>query len=64
MRFLMDDGQEAEIAPGDFVTIAPGHDAWTVGSEPCVLLDLAGFAGHASPSREAGRQPGHGTHAH
>ena len=27
MRVVMDDGQEAEIAPGDFVTIPPGHDA-------------------------------------
>jgi quercetin dioxygenase-like cupin family protein len=29
MRIVMDDGQQAEIAPGDFVTIPPGHDAWT-----------------------------------
>ena len=23
------------------VVIEPGHDAWTVGSQPCVLYDLA-----------------------
>jgi quercetin dioxygenase-like cupin family protein len=64
MRVLMDDGQEAEIAPGDFVTIPPGHDAWTVGSEPCVMLDFAGFAYYARAGRGTGDRPGQqpGTH--
>ena len=30
------DGTEAEIGPGDVVAIAPDHDAWVVGDEPCV----------------------------
>jgi hypothetical protein len=25
----------------------PGHDAWIVGEEPCVLLDFGGLAGYA-----------------
>jgi hypothetical protein len=64
MRVVMDDGQEAEIAPGDFVTIPPGHDAWTVGSEPCVILDFVGFADYARAGREAGQRAGASTHAH
>jgi quercetin dioxygenase-like cupin family protein len=64
MRVVMDDGQEAEIAPGDFVTIPPGHDAWTVGGEACVLLDVAGFADYARPGREDRPQPGQSTHPH
>lgn len=63
MRILMDDGQEAEIAPGDYVTIPPGHDAWTVGDEPCVLLDVAGFAEYALARRGAGADA-RGTSAH
>ena len=34
------DGTERELAPGDAFFVAPGHDAWVVGDEPCVALDL------------------------
>jgi quercetin dioxygenase-like cupin family protein len=47
MRVVMDDGQEAEFGPGDVAVIPPGHDAWTVGEEPCVLIDWQGFADYA-----------------
>lgn len=40
MHIVMDDGSEGEVGPGDVVTIEPGHDAWTVGDEPCVLVDF------------------------
>jgi quercetin dioxygenase-like cupin family protein len=40
MKIVMDDGSEQEVGPGDGVFIAPGHDAWTVGDEPCVMVDL------------------------
>lgn len=43
----MDDGQEAEYGPGDFMVAPPGHDAWTVGDEPCVLIDWQGYADYA-----------------
>lgn len=36
------DGTEGEASAGDVVVIAPGHDAWTVGDEPCVLVDFTG----------------------
>jgi hypothetical protein len=27
--------------------MAPGHDAWIVGDEPCVVIDWQGFATYA-----------------
>ena len=47
MKVVMDDGEEAEFGPGDFGIIAPGHDAWIVGDEPCVVIDWQGFADYA-----------------
>ncbi len=47
MRVRMDDGAEAEVGPGDAFVIEPGHDAWVVGDEPCVLLDFSGMAEYA-----------------
>jgi quercetin dioxygenase-like cupin family protein len=64
LRVVMDDGQEAEIAPGDWVTVPPGHDAWTVGAEPCVILDVAGLHPEARPERGMGDRPGEGAAAH
>ena len=46
----MDDGTELEIGAGDVVSIPAGHDGWTVGDEPCVVLDFAGMATYAKPS--------------
>jgi len=43
-----DDGAEFNIGAGDVVVIEPGHDAWTVGDEACVLLDT-GVAAYAKP---------------
>jgi len=42
MKVLMDDGTSAEIQTGDAVDIPPGHDAWVIGNEPCVLIDFTG----------------------
>ena len=44
----MDDGTELTLTAGDVVRIEPGHDAWVVGDEPCILLDT-GVAGYAKP---------------
>ncbi len=46
----MADGEELELGPGDAHLVGPGHDAWVVGDEPCVVLDFTG-----SP-QGAGRQ--------
>lgn len=40
LRVSMDDGAEAEAGPGTIVVIEPGHDAWTVGDDPCVFIDF------------------------
>jgi uncharacterized cupin superfamily protein len=37
----MDDGTELELGPGDAHVVSPGHDAWVVGDEPCVVIDVA-----------------------
>ncbi|MFF5446112.1 cupin domain-containing protein [Streptomyces sp. NPDC012888] len=47
MKIVMDDGEESECRAGDFMQVAPGHDAWVVGDEQCVVLDWTGFADYA-----------------
>ena len=48
MGIAHSDGTEAEIGPGDVVAIAPDHDAWVVGDEPCVAVDFGGYARYAA----------------
>ena len=36
-----DHGDEREFGPGDAHVVGPGHDAWVVGDEPCVLIDFS-----------------------
>jgi hypothetical protein len=49
MHIVMDDGTEGEVGPGDAIVLSPGHDAWIVGDEPCILLDWSGSATYATP---------------
>ena len=49
MTVRADDGTEATIGAGDVFVLEPGHDAWTVGEEPCVLFDT-GIAAYAKPA--------------
>jgi quercetin dioxygenase-like cupin family protein len=49
MAIRMDGGEEAEVGPGDFMQASPGHDAWTVGDEPCVVIDWQGATNYAKP---------------
>jgi len=37
----MDDDRDYDLGPGDAHVVAPGHDAWVVGDEPCVTIDYA-----------------------
>jgi hypothetical protein len=37
----MDDGTKEEFGPGDLFHVSPGHDAWVVGDEPFVQVDIA-----------------------
>ena len=50
MTIVMDDGEEAEFGPGDFMVCPPGHDAWIVGDEACVVIDWQGSADYAKRS--------------
>lgn len=47
MVVRMDDGTEEEFGPGDVMLAAPGHDAWVVGDEACVVIDWQGFGSYA-----------------
>jgi len=50
MHVVMDDGTEGDAGPGYAIAISPGHDAWIVGDEPCVMLDWSGSANYAKPA--------------
>ena len=41
LHVRMDDGTEEEFGPGDAYVIPPGHDAWVVGDEPVVSVDMS-----------------------
>ena len=47
MKVRMDDGTESEGGPGDTAVIPPGHNAWVVGNEPCVMIDFTGMTSYA-----------------
>ncbi|MEJ7775784.1 MAG: cupin domain-containing protein [Nocardioidaceae bacterium] len=49
MTVRSDDGTEETLSAGDVFLLEPGHDAWTVGEEPCVLYDT-GVAAYAKPA--------------
>ena len=47
MKVRMDDGTEVEGTPGDTVVVPPGHNAWVVGDEPCIMIDFTGAKDYA-----------------
>lgn len=47
MGVRLDDGEEMEFGPGDFVRIPAGHDGWVIGDEPAVTVDWQGMADYA-----------------
>ncbi len=47
LHVVMDNGDEDEFGPGDFSSIPPGHDAWVVGDEPVVVIDVTGMVQYA-----------------
>jgi class 3 adenylate cyclase len=40
-----DDGDTGEFGPGDVFDVPPGHDAWVIGDEAVVMLDVSGNFG-------------------
>lgn len=58
LRVRMVGGSEQEFGPGDVGVIPSGHDAWVVGSEPAVVIDISGMKEYAKPAaRKRGRKP-------
>jgi hypothetical protein len=47
LHVVMDDGSEDEFGPGDISLLPPGHDAWVVGGEPVIVVDITGMADYA-----------------
>lgn len=47
LHVKMDDGTEFDLKPGDISMLPPGHDAWTVGNEPVVVIDFQGMVEYA-----------------
>jgi hypothetical protein len=44
------DGSEDEFGPGEVSLLPPGHDAWVVGNEPVVVIDISGMVNYAKPA--------------
>jgi mannose-6-phosphate isomerase-like protein (cupin superfamily) len=44
LHVVMEDGAECEFGPGEVGIVPPGHDAYTVGDEAVVYLDVSGDA--------------------
>lgn len=60
MSGAMDDGTTWDVGPGDLFDLAPGHDAWVDGDEPCILLDVSSEAlGYALPAPALAGQDRH-----
>ena len=49
LQVLMDDGSQAEFGPGEVSLLPPGHDAWVVGNDPVVVIDITGMVEYAQP---------------
>ena len=41
IHIVMDDRSEETFEKGDIMMLPPGHDAWTVGDEPCVFIQFS-----------------------
>jgi hypothetical protein len=44
MHIVHEDGTELELGAGSAYEILPGHDAWVVGDEGCVVLEFESTA--------------------
>jgi hypothetical protein len=47
LHVVMDDGSQEEFGPGDVSLLPPGHDAWVVGEDPVVVMDISGMGDYA-----------------
>ena len=56
LKVRMDDGKEEEFGPGDVSVLPPGHDAWVVGNEPVVVIDITGMTHYAEKTKRQGER--------
>jgi len=47
LRVIMDDGSQQDFSRNDVMLLPPGHDAWVVGNEPVVVIDISGMGEYA-----------------
>ena len=47
LHVAMDDGTQEDFGPGDICLIPAGHNAWVVGEEQVVILDVTGLTDYA-----------------
>jgi hypothetical protein len=50
LHVVHNDGTSADVGAGDGYVIAPGHDAWVLGSEPVVAVEFSSAATYAKPA--------------
>ena len=41
LRVVMDDGAQEDFSKNDVMLLPPGHDAWSVGDEPCTFVEFS-----------------------
>jgi len=41
LRVVLADGSQEDFSAGDVMLLPPGHDAWSVGDEPCVFVEFS-----------------------
>lgn len=41
LRVVMDDGSQQDFSKNDVMLLPPGHDAWSVGGQPCVFVEFS-----------------------
>lgn len=51
LHVAMDDGSEYEFGPGEIGEVPPGHDAWVVGNEAVVVIDISGMENYAKKKK-------------
>jgi class 3 adenylate cyclase len=54
LHISLEDGTSMEFGPQEAFEIPPGHDAWVVGEEPWVAIDVAGARSYARSRIESG----------
>ena len=50
----MHDESEDEFGPGEVWLLPAGHNAWVIGTEPVVVIDITGMATYAKPGLAQG----------